>query len=308
MVCLFGGKFMCPFCLDAAAKVRKKGYFVKRSTRAERIQRYRCLDCGRSFSDQTRRLTYRERKPHVDQPIYRLLNSGMSQRRCAFILGVARKTVARKLVRLGRAARTKHLRWLDSSAAAGYGVVVFDEMETIEHTKLKPLAIAVGVVEGKRLILKAEVSQMPAKGRLAARSRSKYGRRRDARRRGLRRVLAAARLAMPQTTIVKSDQSPRYPGLVRAFFPDAKHLTYKGRRACVVGQGELKAGGFDPLFSLNHTCAMFRDNLKTLSRRTWCTPKRPDRLQALVDIYVTFHNDRILEKDRRPAMNGDPIV
>jgi transposase-like protein len=299
---------MCPFCLDTTPRVRKKGYFAKQSTRAERIQRYLCLDCGRSFSDQTRRLTYRERKPHVDQPIYRLLNSGMSQRRCAFILGIARKTVARKLVRLGRAARAKHLRWLDSGAAAGFDVVVFDEMETIEHTKLKPLAIAVSVVEGKRLILKAEVSQMPAKGRLAARSRARYGRRRDERRRGLRRVLSAARLAMPKTAIVKSDEAPRYPRHVKAFFPAAKHLTYKGRRACIVGQGELKAGGFDPLFSLNHTCAMLRDNLKTLSRRTWCTPKRPDRLQALVDIYVTFHNDRILDKRLRPVMEADPIL
>jgi hypothetical protein len=51
-----------------------------------------------------------------------------------------------------------------------------------------------------------------------------------------------------------------------------------------VGQGELKRGGFDPLFSLNHTAAMFRDRLKRLSHRTWCTTKRPDRLQLLLDL------------------------
>jgi hypothetical protein len=58
-----------------------------------------------------------------------------------------------------------------------------------------------------------------------------------------------------------------------------------------VGQGELKRGGFDPLFSLNHTAAMFRDRLKRLSRRTWCTTKRPDRLQLLLDLYAWYHNE-----------------
>lgn len=297
---------MCPFCLDENSKVQKKGFFRKLSTRAERIQRYRCRDCRRSFSDQTRALTYRERKPHIDQPLFRQLASGMSQRRCAEILGISRTTVARKLVRLGRAAREQHRRWLDSGAVADCEKIVIDEMETLEHTKLKPLAIAVAVVDGKRLILGAEVSRMPAKGRLAARSRAKYGRRRDNRARGLRRVLSAARLAAPHVRTIKSDECPRYPTHFRAAFPAAVRETHKGRRACVVGQGELKAGGFDPLFSLNHTCAMFRDNLKTLSRRTWCTPKRPDRLQALVDIYVIFHNERIIARGHRARIAGGP--
>jgi len=47
--------------------------------------------------------------------------------------------------------------------------------------------------------------------------------------------------------------------------------TTKGRRECVVGQGELKGGGFDPLFSLNHTCAMIRAHVSRLFRRTWNT-------------------------------------
>src|SRR5690606_19374474 len=64
-------------------------------------------------------------------------------------------------------------------------------------------------------------------------------------------------------------------------------------RACVVGQGEMKAGGFDPLFSLNHTCAMYRDNTKRLSRRSWCTTKRVDRLQCLLELYTVFHNEVI---------------
>jgi hypothetical protein len=55
---------------------------------------------------------------------------------------------------------------------------------------------------------------------------------------------------------------------------DLVHQTFKGRRGCVVGQDELKAGCFDPLFILNHTCAMFRAHIELLSRRTWWKNKK----------------------------------
>ncbi len=83
-----------------------------------------------------------------------------------------------------------------------------------------------------------------------------------------------------------SDQSPFYPNLIRKHFPQATHKTCKGSRGAVVGLGELKKVAFDPIFTLNHTCAMFRDNLKTLSRRTWATPKKKDRLLCLLNIYA----------------------
>ena len=33
-------------------------------------------------------------------------------------------------------------------------------------------------------------------------------------------------------------------------------MTTKGRRGCVIGQGELKRGGYDPLFALNLNYAL----------------------------------------------------
>ncbi len=44
--------------------------------------------------------------------------------------------------------------------------------------------------------------------------------------------------------------------LIKAILDPSSHQRFKGRRGCIVGQGELKVGGFDPLFSLNHTYAM----------------------------------------------------
>jgi len=63
-------------------------------------------------------------------------------------------------------------------------VIVFDELETFEHTRCKPLAVAVAIENETRRILGFKVSTMPAKGRLAQISRKKYGKRKDKDRRG----------------------------------------------------------------------------------------------------------------------------
>jgi hypothetical protein len=169
--------------------------------------------------------------------------------------------------------------------------VQFDEMETFEHTKCKPLSIGLIVEAKSRRILGLSVASMPANGPLAKLSYRKYGPRKDLRAQEACGLLARVRprLHREQLTI-STDQKPAYPFWIRPHFPQARHKTYKGRRGCIVGQGELKKVGFDPLFSLNHTAAMIRANVNRLARRTWCTTKRPDRLLAHLYLYAAFHN------------------
>lgn len=289
----------CPHC-QSAGRLRKKGSFSRKTGPKRRITRFLCLTCGRHFSEQTHSLSEKQRRPELNRLIYLLLNSGVSQRRTARLLRTTQTTVARKLVRLSRFATLAHEERL-MHRRGQVATAVFDEMETFEHSKCKPLSIAVAVEEGSRLMLAAHVARMPAKGRLAAIARRRYGYRKDQRRSGLASTLRFVSRVATRDLVVKSDECPRYPRAVRAHLPGARHLTFKGRRGCVVGQGELKAGGFDPLFSLNHSCAMLRDNLKRLTRRTWCTTKRPDRLQCLVNLYVCAHNAMIEPMPANPS-------
>jgi IS1 family transposase len=142
---------------------------------------------------------------------------------------------------------------------------------------------------------------MPATGKLAEIARRKYPPRRDERAEKSQAVLSCLERIAPQKVPILTDQWPAYPHWIRATLPEAKHSTVKGRRGCVVGQGELKRGGFDPLFSLNHTAAMLRANVNRLHRRTWCTTKRMDRLELHLWLYVNFHNEtRIKESRSRP--------
>ena len=285
----------CPRCRDSALVIRK-GFFPRKNPAFDKSQRFLCKSCRTCFSETSATLDEGQKRPDLHRPIYMLLASGVSQRRVARICATTQVTVARKLVRMARFARIAQRQRL-AAMKNSVDTAVFDEMETFEHSKCKPVAIAVAVEDGSRIMLSALAASMPAKGPLAAVARRRYGHRIDHRERALARTLAAvARVATPDL-VAKSDACPRYPTLVRKYLPTAQHKTFKGRRGCVVGQGELKAGGWDPLFSLNHTCAMVRDNLKCLSRRTWCTTKRIDRLQCRLDLYVCAHNSMIDKKN-----------
>ena len=226
--------------------------------------------------------------------MFELFASGMSHRRIAIFLRVHRTTVTRKFLFWGR---QSELKLKEANEAYRPAIQIeFDDMETFEHTHLKPLSITLAVESKSRRILAVAVSQMPAKGRIAEISRKKYGPRPDKRSFGRAQVFHRLKSLITKDAIIKSDQSPHYPGDVKRFFPSAMHIAYLSRRAAVVGQGELKKKGFDPIFTLNHTAAMNRENINRLRRKTWCTTKKAERLQAHLNIYALYHNETYLKR------------
>ena len=264
-----------------------------RTSDARWIQRYRCRTCSRYFSSATGSRRFDQRKRRVNEPLRLLLCSGVSQRRAAVLLRVNRKTVVRKFRWLAEQARTENERRRLRSRLP-LKSIQFDDLETSEHSKCKPLSVALAVDANTREILAFQVSQMPAKGLLARMALQKYGPRKDERAKGWRALMQDLGPVVDQAACIRSDENPHYLRFVKRAFPEATHETVKGRRGCVAGQGELKKIGFDPLFALNHTCAMLRANLNRLFRRTWCTTKKRDALRDHIAIYVQFHNRTVL--------------
>ncbi|MBM4251864.1 MAG: IS1 family transposase [Deltaproteobacteria bacterium] len=292
---------VCPLCPKDEQHVVKHGFFKRKTGHKFQIRRYLCKSCKLTFSAQTGSLTYRERKPHLTQFVMRGMMEGMSQRSCARLLGCRRATIAKKICRLGsRAALHLQSRRPPDIASGRENTIIFDEMETFEHTKCKPISIAIAVTSTTREILSVDATTMAASGRLAKIARKRYGKRHDHRRHSMRKVLSEVARLCPTVKTLKSDKCTRYPVMVRDIFRGkATHTTYKGRRGCVVGQGELKRGARDPLFPLNHTCAMFRDRIKRLARKTWCTTKKIVNLQHLLNLYAWWHNN-LVKKTPRP--------
>ena len=232
----------------------------------------------------------------MNERLRRLMCSGVSLRRAAKLLRISRTTIARKHLFLGSQALLQLSRGNLKFPLAE--IVEFDDQETFEHTKCKPLSITLAVESKTRRILGFEVSQMNAKGHLTQIALKKYGRRRDTRTRAREKLFSTLKRIVKADAIFKSDQNPFYPADIKRHFPHSRHETFKGQRGSIVGQGELKKIRFDPLFSLNHTCAMTRANMNRLFRRTWCTTKSPEMLRLHFAIYAVYHNESLI---RRPA-------
>lgn len=222
--------------------------------------------------------------------------SGLSQRRLARVLKVDRKTVVRKFIFLGF--YSYHLFQMENRIHPKAHTVQFDDLETFEHSKCKPLSVTMAVEEDTRRILGFKVAKMPAKGLLTHVAKKKYGYREDERPRAREKLFCDLKELVEESALFKSDMNPHYPPDVKKHFPRGIHQAFKGKRGCVVGQGELKGGGFDPLFSLNHSFAMTRANINRLFRRTWCTTKIPERLFLHFAMYALYHNLSLIGKVR----------
>ncbi|MBX2839131.1 MAG: transposase [Gammaproteobacteria bacterium] len=281
----------CPGCRGSGATVIRHGSYY-RADDSRKIQRYLCRKCTRSFSRATLSDAYRQQKRRINHPIKQLLASGMSIRRIAIVHGISKCTVAARIPFLAKQARAEHRRWLELHSP--FDAVQFDDLETFEHTKCKPLTVPAVVDEKSHRVLGYAVAPIPAKGPLAIISRKKYGPRADGGRTARQALFESLIPHIHPSAHFRSDQHQQYQQLVKRYFPSAIHKQYPSRRGAVTGQGELKKIGFDPLFAINHSFAMFRANVNRLIRKTWCTTKRMDRLEDHLAIFVSVFNQGVM--------------
>ena len=250
-------------------KLHQFGWY-KRKSDSQKIDRFRCHSCGKTMSNASLDIAKWQKKRQLNHMVKMMLASNMSMRRIAKVLHIDPKTVARKLVFLGTHLNNE----LKKQCVSHVSDIQFDELQTIEHTKLKPLSVAMAVSKKERKILGFRVSSMPATGHLAKMSRKKYGARPDHRKAGMLALFKELSGFLSPTACISSDECSFYSGVVKRHFPRASYSQYCGKKSAVSGQGELKKVGFDPIFSINHTFAMLRANICRLIRKTWNTTKR----------------------------------
>ena len=291
-------KIRCPKqeSIDSNHRLRSYGTFRRRCDQ-RLIRRFHCRDCDCTFSEATLTLEFRQKKRAINLPLFKQLCSNTSMRRSAVLIGIARKTVDRRLIYFEKVAIGFQAEMLANLPKVND--VHFDDMESSIHTKLKPVSMPLAVEHPTRLILAIGVASMPAKGNIAELSRRKYGKRLDERPKAWSSVLATVATISRADVKITSDQHKRYPFAIKKHLPNAIHRQVPSRKAIIAGQGEVKKGGKDPLFSLNHTAAMYRANVCRLIRRTWCTSKRQDKLLSHMNIYSMWHNENILAKSQK---------
>jgi len=232
-----------------------------------------------------------QKKRHLNHAYMMLLSSLVSMRRAALILNINPKTVARKLTFLGETLQKK----MAEESLKHITEIQCDELQTIEHTKLKPLSIALAVSSTDRRIVGFRVASMPATGHLAKASRKKYGPRPDHRRQQFEALCLEIQKRCPRLTTIISDECSFYGPIFSRVLPEVRVQQYKGEKSCVAGQGELKKVGRDPLFWVNHTLAMLRANINRLIRKTWCTTKKIQPLIHHLSLTMFVHNHILLK-------------
>ena len=289
-------KILCPNKLHCNSNnIIKFGNYYRKCD-STYIQKYKCKDCKKIFSKSTNSLNYKHKNRRSIHMIRHLLCSGVSMRRIAKILKIHRITVKRKLEYLNLKAEYNQKIFLKKISKTPVEEVQLDDLITIEHTKLKPLSVTVAVNKKTREFLGVEVSRIPAFGHLAHKSVVKYGYRKSELKNGINKLFKNLEGVISNDAVFESDEHKLYPGFIKAYFPNARHKTYKGDPSSVAGLGELKKNFRDPLFTINHSLAMLRANINRLIRRTWCTTKLPSMLQFHLNIYIEYHNSFLLKK------------
>ena len=276
---------ICPYstCKNRLKSSKRHGFFRIIRTNTI-IRRYKCQHCKKTFSSRTSAPDYRHKKRDLNAQLSSLMCKGTTIRDCARYLGMTYKNTFRKFHWLAKQAE-EYKNKLKFNATELY----FDEMETIEHTKCKPLAIFLFVNE-KYEILEAKVARMPAKGKLSEFSKKKYGKRIDETSKIAEISFAQIKrkLKAPPKALL-SDGKLSYQSLATKHFPKIPHFIHtradKDRHRDRLHEIHHKKR-YDPMFVINQRCAKLRSQIKRLARRSWCTTKKPENLQKHLDIFI----------------------
>lgn len=283
----------CESLSRASFRWRRKGSFRRRCD-GRSVQRFLCLHCRRFFSTQSFRVDYRLHKPALSLSAFRDFVSKVTQRQSARTLGCSRRTIAHRLLLLGRHCREFHGRVLDDAILHGglLGRFQLDELETFEHNRrLAPVTVPVLIEKRTLFVVDVQTAPLPARGRLkpADLKRKLAREERDGPRRS--GSTAAVRQSFERlaavhsrhsTVYVRSDRKTTYRTTLRRIFGARvahEQVSSKDRR----DRGNR-------LFAINHTLAMLRDGLSRLVRRSWAASKKRARLESHLWIWIAYRN------------------
>lgn len=300
----------CPFRSCSQHAAPRPRFFVghghyRARCRSHPVPRFRCRSCRRTFSRQTFRMDYRDRRPDLNARFFELVSMGLGLRMSARSLGLTRRCTELKLRKIAR-----HLRRLNLNLRRplqGRVQLQFDELETYEgHRSFRPLSVPVLLERSARYLVWSESATIRPKGKMTARrlkrlahEERRRGRRRDRSRRAVQRTLRRGRelLAEGSSVVLQTDEKSTYPRMARRAF--GRHLL----EHCTTNS-QLARRTWNPLFPINHEDARMRDCMGRLRRESWLVSKRRRFLDLALQVQMAFRNlvrTRFNDDTRSPA-------
>lgn len=266
---------------------RRHGSYRPRC-RTEPVPRFKCKVCNRGFSRQTFRLDYRDKRPHQNVEVFKLLISGVGLRQTGRNTDLDVHAVQKKFRKIARQVRLLNRNLL--RALPAHRVLMLDELETFEDRSITPLTVPVLIDRTSKLVLATEVAPIRRVAKRGSRRQrwlehfeARHGRRQDRGNACVRRVFGRMqRLLGAQPATLVTDAKATYATQCRRRFG--------GRVAHRTVSSKLARTELNPLFAINHTDAMMRDNTGRLRRRSWLVSKRGRFLRLQLELFTAYRN------------------
>ena len=256
--------------------------------RAAPVPRYRCRHCGKGFSRQTFRHDYRDRRPDCNEMLFQLLASGVGLRQAGRVTGLMPTSVQKKMRKIGRTCRWLH-RNLCTRLPAGL-TYLLDEEETFESASIRAVTMPVLMEHSAWFVVAIGIG--PIRRLAAEGTRRRHWQQLEEQQKGPRRdrskrcvELTLGRLAQrvgAEPFVLRTDEKASYrTAIQRQFGRQVRHETTLGSVARTTS---------NPLFAINTTMAMTRDNNGRLRRKTWLVTKRARYLRLQMQIFTVYRN------------------
>ena len=268
--------------------LRYGSYAVK--CRAQRVPRFYCKSCQRTFSRQTFRMDYCDHRPNLNAHLFQSLASGVGLRQSARNLRLSWRCTELKARKIGRHLRRLNLNLrgpLPRSAS-----FQFDELESYEGRRnTRPLSLPVLIERDSRFVVWAESATIRPRGKMTSERRAAieaetelYGARKDLSRKSIRNAFrCGAELANELEEVrVETDEKSTYPKLL--------HEAFGARLVHTRTNSKLPRTTWNPLFPVNHTEAMARDLMGRLRRESWLVSKKKRWLDVALHVFIAYRN------------------
>ena len=288
--------FVPPRCPDTACPqhlrptpsfFRRRGFYYPAS-RQEGVPRFLCKTCKKTFSRQTFRHDNRDRRPDTNAMCFMLLASGVGLRQTARVIEINPRSVQGKKRKMART-----FGWLHDNLCPRLPIgrtYLLDEEETYETAAIRPLTMPVLIEKEAWFVVATAVGSIRRLAKAGSRRRElqeaeerDVGARPDQSSECVRQVLTRLAEKAPDGPILlHTDQKASYPPIARQVLGD--RLVHETTASTLVRDTH------NPLFAVNTTLAMTRDNCGRLRRRSWLVTKKAACLQNHLLIFLVYRN------------------
>ena len=260
----------CPLCSSESIK-RKGSMKTKRGS----TKRYQCKECSKTFTKRTLTQNYRHRLQHLRDRITGLYCEGMSLRAISRYLKINVKTVMKYFLENANMSKVNNLRRLDQGQIVT-AYVQFDELETFEHTKRKPLGVECSIRVKTGEIISAKVCTIPVKALAVSSMYIKYWNKNINRQQVLTDMLIETKKAMNKENFTIACDNAKQPvKIVKTLFDNHKVQVFNSHSTNK---------------KIDSTFLKMRQDISRLRRRTLATTKKRENLQKHLDLYTDYHN------------------